>query len=70
MFDFVEVIERGEHSTYMLLMRPDEARRSACPLEMIWVRTAATIKSRTAAVSFIPVRARRESPDSIRPVSV
>jgi hypothetical protein len=29
MFDFVEVIERSGHSTYMLLMLPDDARRSA-----------------------------------------
>ena len=29
MFDFAEVIERGGHSTYILLIRPDDARRGA-----------------------------------------
>jgi hypothetical protein len=29
MFDFVEVIERGGHSTYMLLIPPDDPRRGA-----------------------------------------
>jgi hypothetical protein len=29
MFDFVEAVERGGHSTYMLLMQPDDARRNA-----------------------------------------
>jgi Domain of unknown function (DUF4265) len=29
MFDFAEIIERSGHSTYMLLMRPDDARHSA-----------------------------------------
>jgi hypothetical protein len=29
MFDFIEIIERSGHSTYMLLMEPTEARRGA-----------------------------------------
>jgi hypothetical protein len=28
-FDFLEIIERGRHSTYMLLMQPAEARAAA-----------------------------------------